>query len=190
MGWAGTTADAPDDASDGALARRAARGDRAAEEALCRRFRPRIRLYGLRHLREEAAAADLAQDVLVAVIARLRAGAVREPDRLASFVLSTCRQLAGSAVRTARRREALLSAEPLPAPLDPPAEPLPRDRLARCLEALAARERAVVVATFYAEQPAEAISRNHALSAAHVRVLRHRALRHLRTCLGLEEAAG
>ncbi|MFY3744733.1 RNA polymerase sigma factor [Anaeromyxobacter sp. Red801] len=189
MGWPGT-AGAPDDASDGALARRAASGDRAAEEALCRRFRPRIRLYGLRHLRDEAAAADLAQDVLVAVIARLRAGAVREPDRLASFVLSTCRQVAGSAVRTERRREALLAAEPLPAPHDPPAEPLPRDRLARCLEALAARERAVVVATFYAEQPAQAISRDHALSEGHVRVLRHRALRRLRACLGLEEAAG
>lgn len=178
-----------EDASDGALARRVARGDRGAEDALCRRFRPRIRLFGLRHLRDEARAADLAQDVLVAVLARLRDGGVREPDRLASFVLSTCRRLAWSTVRTERRREALLAADPLPAP-DPRAdEPLPRDRLARCLAALAARERAVVLATYYAEQPAEEISREHGLSAGNVRVVRHRALRRLRTCLGLEEAA-
>ncbi len=188
MEWMGAVS-GREDASDGELARRAAAGDRAAEDALCRRFRPRIRLYGLRHLRDDAAAADLAQEVLVAVVTRLRAGGVREPDRLASFVLSTCRQLAGSTVRTQRRRDALLAAEPLPAPHDPPPEPLPRDRLARCLEALACRERSVVLATFYAEQPVGDISREHGLSAGNVRVLRHRAIRRLRACLGVEEAA-
>jgi RNA polymerase sigma-70 factor (ECF subfamily) len=183
-------AGAPEDASDGELARRAARGDRAAENALCARFRPRIRLYGLRHLRDEAAAADLAQDVLLAVVARLRAGRVRETDRLASFVLATCRQLAWSTVRTERRRDAILAADPLSASHDPAPEPLPRERLARCLQALASRERAVVLATFYAEQAADEISREHGLSLGNVRVVRHRALRRLRTCLGVEEAAG
>ena len=33
--------------------------DGSAEAEFCRRFAPRIRLYGLRHLRNEAAAADL-----------------------------------------------------------------------------------------------------------------------------------
>jgi RNA polymerase sigma-70 factor (ECF subfamily) len=114
---------------------------------------------------------------------------VREPDRLASFVLSTSRQLAWSTVRTRRRHEAVLAADPLPAPAPAP-EPLPRERLARCLAALAARERAVVLATFYAEQPADEISREHGLSAGNVRVVRHRALRRLRTCLGVEEGEG
>ena len=59
----------------------------------------------------------------------------------------------------------------------------------RCLEGLAAREKSIVVATFYAELPAEDISREHGLSAGNVRVLRHRALQRLRGCLGLEEAA-
>ena len=81
---------------DGALARRilaAAPGrDAAAESELCRRFAPRIRLYGLRHLRSEAAAADLIQDVLIMTLQKLRAGEVREPERLASFILGTCRQ--------------------------------------------------------------------------------------------------
>jgi RNA polymerase sigma-70 factor (ECF subfamily) len=177
-------------APDGELARRAAAGDRAAEAELCRRLRPRARLYGLRHLRDEAAAADLAQDALVALVGRLRAGALREPDHLVAFVLATCRQLAGSAVRTRRRRDAILAAEPGADPLAPPPDPLPRERLARCLEALAARERSVVVATFYAEQRADDISREHGLTAGNVRVLRHRALRRLRSCLGIEEAAG
>src|SRR5262245_54167125 len=77
--------------NDGALARRvtaaAPQVDVAAESELCRRFAPRIRLYGLRHLRSEAAAADLIQDVLLMTLQKLRAGAVREPDRLASFIL-------------------------------------------------------------------------------------------------------
>ena len=55
-----TSAEEPDDAS---LARRIAAArpgtDDAAEAALYRRLAPRIRLYGLRHLRDGAAAADL-----------------------------------------------------------------------------------------------------------------------------------
>ena len=56
---------------DAALARRiidcAPERDTAAEAEVCRRLGPRIRLYGLKHLRHEAAAADLMQDVLVMV---------------------------------------------------------------------------------------------------------------------------
>jgi len=50
---------------DGALARRIAEAgaapDAAAEAALYRRLAPRVRLYGLRHLRDPHAAADLVQ---------------------------------------------------------------------------------------------------------------------------------
>ena len=64
-------------ASDEALARRIAgglRGSTDAEEAeLYRRFAPRVRLYGRRHLQNDAAADDLAQDVLLLTIERLRA---------------------------------------------------------------------------------------------------------------------
>lgn len=43
MEWA-EAMDAPLDASDAELARRATLGERAAEDALCRRHRPRIRM--------------------------------------------------------------------------------------------------------------------------------------------------
>jgi len=49
-----------------------AEGSRAAEEALCRRFATRVRLYGLRHLRDEDRARDLVQAVLLAVIEAAR----------------------------------------------------------------------------------------------------------------------
>src|SRR5262245_64299959 len=65
--------------------------DATAEAEFCRRFAPRVRLYGLRHLRDRHAAADLVQQALLMTLERLRAGKLREPERLASFVLGTCR---------------------------------------------------------------------------------------------------
>src|SRR5512138_1264661 len=81
--------------SDEALARRIAGGlpgSTDAEEAeLYRRFAPRVRLYGRRHLRNDGAADDLAQEVLLLTIGRLRAGEVRRPEEIGSFILGTRR---------------------------------------------------------------------------------------------------
>ena len=60
--------------------------DREAEAELLRRMAPRIRLYGLRHLRDEHASEDLTQQVLITTLEALRAGRLREPEKLASFV--------------------------------------------------------------------------------------------------------
>jgi RNA polymerase sigma-70 factor (ECF subfamily) len=107
--------DATDD--DAALARRimarAPERDAAAEAELCRRLGPRIRFYGLKHLRNEAAAADLMQDVLVMLLTKLRKGAVREPERLASFVLGTARQTVIDMRRSGSRRARILEAFPV-----------------------------------------------------------------------------
>ena len=74
----------------------AARADDApaAEAELCRRFAPRIRLYGLRHLRDEDRAADLVQAVLLAVLQAARAGRIADPDRVDRFMLGTSRNVA------------------------------------------------------------------------------------------------
>src|SRR6187200_1041658 len=105
---------ASDAVDDAALARRiiacAPDRDRLAEAELCRRLGPRIRLYGLKHLRDKASAADLMQDVLVMVLQKLREGAVREPERVASFVLGTARQMVVDGRRSGRRRGRILEA--------------------------------------------------------------------------------
>jgi len=49
-------------------------GDREAEAELLGRIASRIRLYGLRHLRNEHAAEDLTQQVLIVTLEALRAG--------------------------------------------------------------------------------------------------------------------
>ena len=171
--------------SDADLARRLVSGDLATEGELFRRLAPRVRLYGLRHLRDPAAADDLVQDVILMTFDALRAGKVRETERLASFVLGTCRRVVADLRRGAARRRGLLERYgsgllPTPADKEPP---LDLERLTRCLELLAERERSVVVMSFYDERGAEAIATDLGMTPANVRVVRHRALGRIRGCL-------
>ncbi len=153
------------------------------EEDLCRAFAPRIRLYGLRHLRDEQAAADLVQQVLLIMIESLRAGKVRDLDKLPSFVLGTCRMVVLESRRGSSRRERLLE-KYLPRDWAVSPEPLAGlDRLAPCLRALAERERTVIMLTFYEEHSSDMVGRSLGLSNENVRVIRHRALGHLRKCI-------
>jgi RNA polymerase sigma-70 factor (ECF subfamily) len=180
---------------DGALARRimaaGPQADAAAEAELCRRFAPRVRLYGQRHLRNEAAAADLMQDVLVMTLQKLRAGALREPDRLASFILGTCRQVVVDGRRSGARRERILDtfAAALTPVADEDAQALDAGRLQQCLERLPERERAVLVMTFYDDRPADAVGQELRLSAGNVRVIRHRGIERLKACMQVAEGA-
>ena len=173
------------EATDAELAGRVRTGDKAAEAELYRRLAPRVRLYGLRHLRDPAAADDLAQDVMMTTFDSLRAGRVREEERLASFVLGTCRRVVADLRRGGARRRRLLDRHgPDLEPAASSSEPdLDLERLTRCLERLAARERTVVVLSFYAERASADIAAEMGLTAANVRVVRHRALGRLRGCL-------
>ena len=124
---------------------------------MCRTFAPRIRLYGLRHLRDEQAADDLTQQALLILIESLRAGKVREPEKLASFVFGTCRMLVLEIRRGGARRARLLEQYRQPLITEP--EPaLDLDQLSDCLARLAERERSVVLMTFYDERSSEAVS--------------------------------
>ncbi len=174
--------------NDAELARRIGSGtDREAEAELFRRMAPRIRLYGLRHLRDEHASEDLTQQVLITTLEALRAGRLREPEKLASFVLGTCRMTVLDSRRSAQRKERLL--EQFAADLRVPAQPsmpyLDHAQLARCVQNLKERERAVVVMTFYDEQTGADVASFLGVSEANVRVIRHRAIHQLRECMGV-----
>jgi RNA polymerase sigma-70 factor (ECF subfamily) len=175
--------------SDEALARRIAEslpGSTDADEAeLSRRFAPRVRLYGRRHLRDAAAADDLAQDVLLLAIERLRAGEVRRPAEIGSFILGSSRMMARAGRRVARRREAL-AARFMQTPADtPPASTAALDtpRVAACLRALSERDRLVVLLTFYADREAARIADDLGVSPGAGRTIRHRAIARLRDCV-------
>jgi RNA polymerase sigma-70 factor (ECF subfamily) len=182
-------------ASDGELARAIASGPagsaQAEESELYRRFARRVRLYGLKHLRDDAAAEDLAQEALLVTIERLRAGEVRNPDEIGSFILGTSRMLADSTERKTRRRENLtaqfhapdLYAEPIVASAEIAA-------VERCLHVLTERDRRVLVLTFYAEKTSSEIAQELGATATVVRVARHRALERLRDCVRLRQGYG
>jgi RNA polymerase sigma-70 factor (ECF subfamily) len=171
-----------DEAEDEVLARRVMAGDRLAEAELCRRLAPRLRAFGRRHLGSDAAAGDLAHDVLILVLEKLRAGQVDAPERVASFALGACRRVASDLRRGQRRRAELLEQVAREDHVES-APSLDGARLAGCLEGLGPRERTVIAASFFAEESAESIAVALATSAGNVRVLRHRALRALRSCL-------
>ena len=176
-------------AEEGELARRIASAapglDREAERELCRRLAPRVRRYGLRHLRDADAAADLMQQVLLMMIEKIRAGALRESGRVASFVFGMCRMVVLELRRGHARRERLLeqfAGDLLIADIAV-APRLDHERVARCLDTLAERERSVLVLTFYEDKDAGEVGRMLGVQAANARVIRHRALAHLRDCV-------
>ena len=158
---------------------------REAEAELYRRLAPRARLYGLRHLRDPEAAADLAQDVLLMTLERLREGRVREPDRLGSYVLGMCRMIVRDRRRAHERHERLLVqyASSIPAPDIAVAPRLDVRRLQLCMDRLALRDRTVIVLAFGVERTTAEIAEELGVTPAHVRVLRHRALGRLRGCV-------
>jgi RNA polymerase sigma-70 factor (ECF subfamily) len=175
-----------DAAVAGRILSAAPRIDEQAEAELCRRFAPRVRLYGLKHLSHAAAASDLVQDVLIIVLEGLRAGKVREPERLVSFVFGTCRNVVIDQRRTQTRRDGILRnfAGSIAGTEDTAALAPDTERLKHCLQRLSERERTVVLMSFYDERPAAEVADDLALTAANVRVIRHRSLGRLRDCMG------
>ena len=180
-------------ATDGDLARAIASGAgtaEAAETELYRRFAPRVRLYGLRHLRDEDAARDLMQQVLLLTIEKLRDGAVRDMDMIGSFILGTSRMVAVNRKRRDRRREALLEAFPIEHPAVSAApDIMDEQELEGCLSTLAERERTVVLLTFYGDRSSREIAQTLGISEGNVRVIRSRAIDRLRACMGAVERA-
>ena len=139
---------------------------RDAEAELYRLLAPRARRYGLRHLRDAHAAADLMQQVMTLTIEQLRGGQLREPERVLSFVLGTCRLTVMDQRRGERRREDLLQryADALPIADLHVAPRFDHERVADCLERLPERERSVLVMSFYDDQPSEAVGQQLGLS--------------------------
>lgn len=181
------------DATDSDVARAIAAGAgtaNAAETELYRRFAPRVRLYGLRHLRDEDAARDLMQQVLLLTIEKLRDRAVRDMDMIGSFILGASRMLAVNLKRRDRRREALLEAFSIEHPAVSAAPAIMDEQeVEGCLSTLAERERTVVLLTFYGDRSSREIAQALGISEGNVRVIRSRAIDRLRGCMGAAERA-
>ena len=118
---------------------------------------------------------------------RLRSGEIREPDRVVSFVLGASRQMVIDRRRGETRRQRILAtfaADLPPSEVSGDRYTLDSARLRRCLEVLPQRERTIVLMSFYDERSAADVGSEVGLSAANVRVVRHRSIERLRSCLG------
>jgi RNA polymerase sigma-70 factor (ECF subfamily) len=162
-----------------------------AEALICRQFEPRIRVFARQHLRDASAAQDFTQEILITVIEAVRAGRVEQPERMGAYVLGVCRMTLRDDRRNERRRQGLFEQYKGDLVPDPGGaqtrESLDAPRLQQCLGKLAEKDRAVLVLTFYADKDASEIAASLGLTAANVRVVRHRALARLHACVRSEE---
>jgi RNA polymerase sigma-70 factor, ECF subfamily len=167
------------------LAFRALGGDVEAEREVCRRLLPAIRAFASRRLRPSSAE-DFAQDALLLLVEAIRERRVDDPRRLASFALGICRNLARERARSGERRAALMAAFGLTeadlTTFTPPSD-VRREHLEDCYSQLTERSRAVIKRTFVEDDDDVEIASMLGLTAANVRVIRHRTLTALRTCL-------
>jgi len=89
-------------ATEPSLAERIRSGDRAAEEELVARFYRRVLLVAQIRLRDDQAAHDIAQDVMLGVLRGVRAGRLNSHQHLAGYVLGTARNLINASFRSPR----------------------------------------------------------------------------------------
>ena len=156
----------------------------AAEGELYRRFAPRVRLFGLKHLRDEMAAQDLAQQVMLMTIERLRAGEVRHLEQIGSFILGASRMTCGGLRRTERRRQDLHSRfDAYDSTPSAETDLFGLEAVGRCLAAIRERERVILIQTYYADKTGDEIASALGMTPGAVRVGRHRALASMRECL-------
>ncbi len=161
-------------------------GDRLAEGALISRFAAAVRTYARRRLKTGDAVDEFAQEVFLRFVQALRGGQISEPERAGGFVLGICKNVARERARLADRRAALWEEfGSALAPLEEQPE-MARYQIALledCLSQMSARSRDVLKQAFIDGASAQEIAARLAMTDGNVRVVRHRALEALRTCM-------
>jgi RNA polymerase sigma-70 factor (ECF subfamily) len=156
------------------------------ETTLCRRYVPAVRTFWRRRLRGTEVD-ELTQETLLRFVQALRRGAVTDPERMGGFILGICRNLARERARTAERRTELFAEfSSALASLDDEPE-LARYQLAQledCLSQITQRSRDVIRFAYIDGHSAAEIASRLAMTEGNVRVVRHRTLEALRTCMG------
>lgn len=168
------------------LVQRLERLSQGAEEDFVRLFGPRVRAVLCGRLRDREAAAEIADDVLLAVIVAVRASRLADAARLAAFVMGTARNLANGYRRRRARRP---PEEALDADLaaDPAAGIVDRERRRRVFEQaqhLDDIDRSIVGLTLAQGLTPAEIARLLRMSPAVVRARKCRAIQRLAQQLG------
>ena len=170
------------------LGQRIAAGDRSAEEEFARLFSRRAFLLMLARTHDPDLSRDLAQDALIAALRELRAGRLRDPDKLPAFVLGVARHVLSSHFRAERRQprvtpfdeavDGALARSLAAAIAAPDAEISERRQVARqALQVLDEEDRSILRLSLVEEWPAQRIGERIHLAGDAVRARKSRALR-------------
>lgn len=149
--------------SDAELVKRIQAGDRQAEEELIQRFSRRVPTMLKRLIHDPSAVEDLSQETFRIMLESIRAGKVREPDKLAGFIHRLANNLAiGYFRRTARENHADIEAianrpDPAPSPLEEVLQKEKDTAALRVLDELKSRDREVLSRFYLAEEDKEQI---------------------------------
>lgn len=161
------------------LAARVQAHEPEAEDELVQRFRPGLLAVMRARTRDPQAAPELAHDTLLAVIAALREGKLRDPERLAGFVHGVAKNVLASHFRSRAREPVIVPLDsdlPAPAP-DDPEERERRQIVLRAVDELAPLDRQVLdLSLVHGLRPGE-IARRLGLSPEAVRMRKMRAVR-------------
>lgn len=162
-------------------------GNQLAERMLCERFLPRVKCMLRVRLRDDEAVAEVANDVLLAVIKAMREGRLRDAEALPAFVHGVARNLANNYVRSRldRRNE-----QPLSSDFDHPAPPHDASQEERleaarqALDQLEEPDRTILLLVLVEGLKPGEIGRRLALSAEVVRARKSRAVKRIIAQLG------
>ena len=170
------------------LVRRIQNGDREAEADFIRRYQRGVAVIVARSCRDQNPVDDLCQDVLTTALEKIRAGAIRGPERLSGFVAGLARMIVLEHFRKESTRGAIESKMQAPPEAAPP---LALDRLlqqekglivrAVLAELESERDRQILFRFYIAEDDKESICRDLELTPLHFNRVLFRARERYRT---------
>ncbi len=180
----------PEGAAAADLVRRIVTGDRAAEAELVARYGERLGFLLRRWTRDEDAAQDLFQETFRQAIEKLRGGELRQPERLAAYLVSLAKNLSTYHYRKGDRRAAYHHdpgkeadfADPSPSLLDLLLGHEKADLVRQVLTELpTARDREILSRFYLAEDDSKMICAELGLAASHFKRVLFRARQRYRT---------
>jgi RNA polymerase sigma-70 factor, ECF subfamily len=169
--------------------------DSASDEAgLVRQFRERLRLFALRRLRDSAAAEDVAQETLRRVVEACRAGQLKNPSALPSFLFQTAHHICLQHFRSSSREgRALLrlggedAQNREPHPLTTLIGDERRNAVREALKQLSPEDRDLLRMMYYEEIDSGTLAQSLGVTAGALRVRKHRVLARLAALLNRRE---
>jgi RNA polymerase sigma-70 factor (ECF subfamily) len=165
------------------LVARIRNGERAAEAELVARYSRGVTLILRRAAAEPAVAEDLFQEIFLLLLEKIRAGELRDPDRLSGFVCSLARNMTVDYFRRRQPAETLADSgdsNSVPEPSPGPLERMMRIEDARSVRQVLSelpsdRDREILFRFYIGEEDKGRICADLGLTALHFNRVLHRA---------------